>query len=194
MLSARLALLSLTLSLTAVAAFAEDRRVTQLAKQVLTDLQPDSIRRNREYCGLILRDTQDRLVVSKIIRGKRATCRFPNPKTNGTVIATFHTHSAFRRGYDNDVPSLKDFDVMEKAALDGYVSTPGGRFWIIEGARKRVRLICGPGCVPSDRRYDAASGHPLGKIQKTYTRTSLAARGGDLDIERFLCGTVLCTD
>jgi hypothetical protein len=42
---------------------------------------------------------------------------------------------------------------------DGYVSTPRGRLWHIDGRTGTVTLVCGPGCLPSDRA--APPGRPL---------------------------------
>ena len=34
--------------------------------------------------------------------------------------------------------------------VNGYVATPGGRLWFIEGARGIVTLVCDLGCMDQD--------------------------------------------
>ena len=132
---------------------AQSAELTALARETLRGLQDRSIRANREFCGLIGRDTAGRLVVSRIVRGRRASCRYPNPPDGVEVIATFHTHGAFLEAYDNEVPSVLDVEGEMSTGTHGFVSTPGGRFWYVDGRRGRARLICGPKCMPWDSRF-----------------------------------------
>ena len=68
-----------------------------LAKDTLRALQAQSIQNNREYCGLIGRDPQGRLVVTEAVRGNRARCRYPDPPPGTVLVASYHTHGAFLR-------------------------------------------------------------------------------------------------
>ncbi|QBF30569.1 DUF4329 domain-containing protein [Thalassococcus sp. S3] len=152
---------------------ASDAQVEALAKQLLRELQAKSIKGNREYCGLIGRRPDGSLVSTRVARGQKAQCRYPLPDPRTVVVASFHTHGAFLKRYDNEVPSL--FDVLNDmtAQSDGYVSTPGGRFWHIDGETGTIRLLCGPKCLPWDPRYvDGATGFIAGK----YTLQELKAR------------------
>lgn len=149
----RLALLiCLTMGL-ALPANAQSRAEQDLAKQTLRALQERSVKGNREYCGVIGRDAAGRLVVSEAVRGNRARCRYPNSPPGTTVVATVHTHGAFLKNYDNEVPSVLDVLADMYAGTNGYVSTPGGRFWYVNGRTGVIELICGPKCLPWDPRY-----------------------------------------
>ena len=35
-------------------------------------------------------------------------------------------------------------------AVNGWVSTPGGRLWFVDGRSGALRQICGRGCLPVD--------------------------------------------
>lgn len=124
-----------------------------LAKQILTELQEQSIRDNREYCGLIGRDLQGRLVVTEAVRGSRARCRYPDPPSGTVLVASYHTHGAFLSDYDNEVPSAIDVQTEMMSGTRGYIATPGGRFWMIDGPTGTARLICDAKCLPWDPRY-----------------------------------------
>jgi hypothetical protein len=135
-----------------------------MAKSLLRDLQADSIRGNREYCGLIGQMDDGRFVATKAVRGSRAKCRYPRPLPGMNVTATFHTHGAFLRHYDNEVPSVLDVMTDMSNGTNGYVSTPGGRLWFVDGRRGQLFMICGPGCLPWDPRFiEGAAGPIAGK-------------------------------
>ena len=36
---------------------------------------------------------------------------------------------------------------------NGYVSTPGGRLWFVDGRAREASLICGPRCLTQDPFY-----------------------------------------
>ncbi|WP_050928989.1 DUF4329 domain-containing protein [Aestuariivita boseongensis] len=137
----------------AAPAQAQSRVELDLARQTLRALQAESIRGNREFCGVIGKDQAGRLVVSPAARGSRARCRYPNAPAGTRVVATFHTHGAFLERFDNEVPSVLDVLADMTTGTSGYISTPGGRFWYINGRTGEVRLICGPKCLPWDPRY-----------------------------------------
>ena len=134
-------------------ATAQSRAEQDLAKELLRDLQAQSIRGNREFCGVIGRDGAGRLVVSDVARGTRARCRYPNAPRGTTVVATFHTHGSFLKQFDNEVPSVLDVLADMATGTTGYVSTPGGRFWMVNGRTGEIKLLCGPKCLPWDPRY-----------------------------------------
>ena len=89
-------------------AWAQSRAEENLAKQTLRALQARSVNGNREYCGVIGRDGAGRLVVSRVARGTRARCRYPQQPAGTRLVATFHTHGAFLERFDNEVPSVLD--------------------------------------------------------------------------------------
>ena len=145
------------------------------AKQILTDLQAISFRKNREYCGVLLRMPSGKLVSSQAFKGTKARCRVKQIPRGATVVASYHTHGAYLPGYDNEVPSLLDLEVEIDWGIDGYVSTPGGRFWHVDGRNGTIRMICGLGCLPSDKRFQDQS-RVFGKIRSKYTFESLMQR------------------
>ncbi len=155
---------------------AQNAEEMRAAKSILSDLQGISIQKNREYCGVLLRLRDGTLVSSKAFRGSRARCRVRRIPAQGELVASYHTHGAYLESYDNEVPSVLDLKVEMEWGIDGYVSTPGGRFWHIDGRRGVVNLICGPRCVPSDPDYVDDSG-TYGKIRTRYTLRELERRG-----------------
>lgn len=152
---------------------AQSAAEVDLAKAALRALQAQSIKGNREYCGLIGRDRFGGLIASEAARGNRARCRYPDPPPDTVVVATFHTHGAFLRNYDNEVPSVLDVMSEMLNGTHGYVSTPGGRFWFVDGRRGTIRLICGPKCLPWDPRYVEGV---TGPIASKYTLDDLKQR------------------
>ncbi|MCE8008141.1 DUF4329 domain-containing protein [Aestuariivita sp.] len=152
---------------------AQSKAEIDLAKQTLRALQERSVQGNREYCGLIGRDAAGRLVVVPARRGTRARCRYPDAPQSLRIVATYHTHGAFLRSYDNEVPSVLDVLAEVATGTNGYVSTPGGRFWYINGKTGEVRLICGPKCLPWDPRFVAGLAGP---IAGKYTLNQLRER------------------
>ncbi|MEP3848340.1 MAG: DUF4329 domain-containing protein [Paracoccaceae bacterium] len=146
------------------------------AKRILSGLQERSIKNNREYCGLLLRRSDGTLFSSKAFRGTKARCRVRRIPRNAKVVASYHTHGSYLPRFDNEVPSILDLRVEMEWGIDGYVTTPGGRFWHVDGRRGRVDLICGRKCVPSDPNYRDDSGR-YGKIRTGYTLQALSERG-----------------
>lgn len=144
-----------------------------LARELLSGLQSASIRGNREYCGLIARAPDGALTQVRARRGSRAGCTYPRAPRGHKVVASYHTHGAFLERYDNEVPSLLDVLTDLRAGTNGYVSTPGGRLWYVDLRRREVRLICGPRCLPWDRRYRVTPGD---RIATRYSMQDLALR------------------
>ncbi|MEO9819855.1 MAG: DUF4329 domain-containing protein [Paracoccaceae bacterium] len=155
---------------------AQNAQEMAAAKQILSDLQERSIKNNREYCGLLLRRDDGTLFSSKAFRGTKARCRVRRIPRGAEVVASYHTHGAYLPGFDNEVPSILDLQVEMEWGIDGYVTTPGGRFWHVDGRRARVDLICGRKCVPSDPNYRDDS-RRYGKIRTSYTLRALSERG-----------------
>lgn len=169
--AAALALLIMALPCGAMAQ-AEDEAA--FARDVLAGVQVRSIVEDREYCGFIGRDPDGALAATKPRRGKYNACDLGTPPPFLRVIATYHTHASFDAGSINEIPSLQDLSSDIDARLDGYISTPGGRFWFSDHRAQEVRQICGPGCLPQDPVFRP------GKSQKVRARYSLA------DLERMM--------
>lgn len=173
-LSLRLMLLTMLACLAwPVTAMAQPRGETDLARELLHDMQARSIRESREFCGMIGIDAQGRYVVGPISRGTAARCAFRRPRTAKRIVASFHTHGGYLPDYDNEVPSIIDLESERATGLRGYVATPGGRFWLVDGETSRVTLICGPKCLPWDPRYTQGE---FETIARSYSRQQLFER------------------
>ncbi|WP_165351880.1 DUF4329 domain-containing protein [Salipiger sp. IMCC34102] len=118
-----------------------------LAQKTLARLQEPSFRKRREHCGFIGYDDKGKLKATPAVEGTMDSCAAPYP-TDLAVTASYHTHGAFDEGYYNELPSTIDVDGDAGAFLNGYVATPGGRFWIVSGRNRSAHLICGIGCLP----------------------------------------------
>lgn len=151
---------------------AQTAEINAYAKQVLSILQPSSIRENREYCGFIGRDRGGRLAVTPPKPGSSHRCTSAWPD-DMEVIASYHTHSAFDADSWSELPSSIDVEGDETLGIDGYVSTPGGRLWFVDSSAMVVTQVCGIGCLPADPRFDASVD---GKIRKSYTYEELVRK------------------
>lgn len=147
--------------------------VLALARKTLNNLQKNSIKGRREYCGYIARDRNKALVATRARPGTQASCMMP-PVPRGLVpIATYHTHGAFDLGYDNETPSYQDLQSDIDANLNGFISTPGGRLWYSDKDARAVRLLCNARCLITDPRY---SERRHGPVEETYSLKDLARR------------------
>ena len=142
-------------------------------KFVLADAQRRSIANNREVCGLFGRNAEGRLVSTRGRLGGRDGCRPGYDPRGVDVFATWHTHGAFELDFDSEVPSPADVEAEMKERSIGFVATPGGRLWMIDGKRGVSTLICGLSCLPADQNFEAGV---FGPIAKRYTLEQLYAR------------------
>ncbi|WP_298303162.1 DUF4329 domain-containing protein [uncultured Erythrobacter sp.] len=148
--------------------------VEAFAREQLNALQERSFNENIELCGIIFETSDGELGASRKTGGDEATCDLSFFDEPGMVpIASFHTHGRFSREYDGEVPSVTDIRSDIANGMDGYVSTPGGRFWHINHVTGVARLVCGPGCVTQDPRYQTCAGDA---IEDRYTVEKLAQR------------------
>lgn len=154
-------------------AAAQSTQEREIAREVLSGLQEKSIRQSREFCGMIGKDAFGRFVVGPVSRGSAASCRYRPPRSAVEIVATFHTHGGYLRGYDNEVPSILDLVAERSLGTRGYVSTPGGRFWIVDGPAETATLICGPKCLPWDPKFTDGN---FGPVQKRFTGRELLDR------------------
>ncbi|WP_245824414.1 DUF4329 domain-containing protein [Pseudoruegeria aquimaris] len=131
------------------AAVAQSPEEIRFAKAFLNALQERSFARNREYCGYFGLTAEGRLAATRPRRGQADSCTL---RWSGQIriFASYHTHGAFDPGHFNEFPSSADIESDRDEGIDGYVATPGGRLWFIDGERAVARLICGPGCLKQD--------------------------------------------
>lgn len=146
-----------------------------LMRAFFQTMQPRSFELNAELCGYILRDDAGHLRITGPILGDAASCGAPWP-TWGVVIASWHTHGAFNPDAYNELPSDVDVETDVEEGIDGWVATPGGRLWHVNGQTETIDLICGQGCLPADPDYDPSQ---TGEIAKRYTYEELLDRLGE---------------
>lgn len=140
------------------------------AKTVLNSLQKRSFDAGREFCGYIGRNRAGDLIATRARRGRADSCAMRRPSPKMTAIASYHTHGRQDPGSNGEFPSAADVEGDMELGIDGYISTPGGRLWFVDGAAGEVRLICGPGCLDSDPNFRT---RPFDPVFDRYTLKDL---------------------
>jgi len=129
------------------------------AKTTLNGLQKRSFAQGREYCGLVFEDGEGNLSTSKIYAGTNSECGFSwQVPMDKYAIASFHTHAGFDTRYDGEAPSLTDLETDFGDRIDGFISTPGGRFWHIDWDTEVATQVCGENCLKQDPKYRSCQG------------------------------------
>lgn len=159
---------------TAPGVWAQSADEVAFVQDLFRDLLPLSYAKRREHCGFIGRDATGALVMSGPVPGTLASCTSDLPQ-DFEAVASYHTHGAFDRGYYNELPS--EADVLSDAALGvgGWIATPGGRLWYVDGTRMVVKQVCSVGCLPVAPGFTKAQ---AGEVAKTYTLEELRERLG----------------
>ena len=145
-----------------------------LARRVLAELQPRSFAEGVEFCGTIGRDLLGILVAGEPVRGTLDACNHVVPWWMDAV-ASYHTHGSYAEGYLGELPSGTDMKSDRRLGIGGWIATPGGRLWRLDSAAMVARQVCGPGCLPADKRFRPSD---AGEIAKAYTYAGLLARLG----------------
>lgn len=145
--------------------------VSAFAKTVLNELQPISIAESVEYCGYIFETDDGALAATAPARGREDFCDLPRP--DDSVLASYHTHGSYSEFYDNEVPSIDDVTSDFDAQIDGYISTPGGRFWLVDHQTQIARQLCSASCMIADPANDPED---AGFVPQTLTLEDLEAR------------------
>ena len=122
----------------------------QFAVNFLNSIQARSIAEAREYCGYFFVNAQGQIQATPPVAGTFASCAMPAPRPGQGIFASYHTHGAYGPDYDNEVPSTLDLQLDFQFGIDGYVSTPGGRVWLVDFQTRSTRQLCGLRCVTSD--------------------------------------------
>ena len=148
--------------------------VDAFARSFLNSIQAQSIRDRAEYCGYFFVDALGQMQATPPIRGRLASCDMPAPQPGQGVFASYHTHGAYDFGYDNEVPSTIDLLSDFQFGIDGYVSTPGGRVWLVDYQTRSTQQVCGLRCVTSDSNFPMIE--PGKAVQQRYTVESLRVR------------------
>lgn len=163
----------LVLVLAAPATLAQSVEETELVHALLRNMNRESIQYDREVCGHILRAPSGRLEVSKVSWGGPASCAMLPVPAGYTVLSSWHTHAAWAPGYDGEVPSTVDVEGDMARGINGWVSTPGGRLWFVNGQTGFIYQVCGRNCLPSDPGFVAEEHGP---VEKMYTLAELRRR------------------
>ncbi len=156
---------------TGIFAADESAEVT-LAREVLSALQPISTRENVEYCGYIGFDADGALKASEAVPGGSDWCE-PEVPDDLDIVASYHTHAGYDPTSWSEIPSGDDMESDEAEGIDGYVSTPGGRFWYIDTEDMVTFQLCGIGCLPQDPAFKPA---PADGIKQSYTYDELVEK------------------
>jgi|GEM_PF-442736 len=153
--------------------------VEAFAKTQLNAVQSRSFDENIELCGIIFESSDATLGMGRKTGGSEATCDLIYYDEPGMVpVASFHTHGSYSSEYDSEVPSITDIQSDMASGIDGYVATPGGRFWHIDHESGTARLVCGEGCLMQDPKYRSCSSD---RIENSYSIETLAARLGNFE-------------
>ncbi|MEP5632286.1 MAG: DUF4329 domain-containing protein [Tateyamaria sp.] len=138
---------------------------------LFNDVQPTSFGEDREYCGLIGVNANGDYVATTPRRGKVSTCLPPAPSNvSFTVLASYHTHGAYSPQYFTEIPSFDDIRTDIEDGTDGYIATPGGRFWYVNARAQRASQICGLECLVPDPAHVEDPEFP---VFQTYTLDDL---------------------
>lgn len=151
---------------------AQDSAEVALAKATLDALQQPSFDANREYCGYIVINADGALEATPAVKGNIGDCLANDPPEDSVPVASYHTHGAFEYDTPAEFPSVSDIEADEAEGVDGYISTPGGRFWYVDGVDLVASQLCGVGCLT--QHPDFVPGLD-GDLQISYTIDELRA-------------------
>lgn len=152
--------------------------VQQYAREQLDALQRRSFSEGREFCGVIVENEAGELSTMSVSEGDIASCQYEyDGKVGITPVASFHTHGGASIRYDDEAPSLQDLQSDIASRMDGYLATPGGRFWRIDWQSQTANLICGEACLEQDPKYEPCPAHEpanqydIKRLQKRFRNT-----------------------
>ncbi|MEL6530773.1 MAG: DUF4329 domain-containing protein [Pseudomonadota bacterium] len=155
-------------------------QVQEFARNELNVLQQPSFAGDKELCGIIFETSDGELGVSRPTSGDEASCDISFFDEPGMVpIASFHTHGKHSDLYDGEVPSVVDIESDVALGMDGYIATPGGRFWHVNHETATATLVCGPGCMEQDPNYVPCRGdtiatrYTIPELRERFSRPSI---------------------
>lgn len=169
-------LAALSLCLLPLPGLTQTAEEQQFATALLRNINPLSMEFNREVCGYIVRGPDGRLTSTKLSWGSEARCAsLPIPE-GVDPISSWHTHAGYDRTYDSEVPSTLDVEGDMRFGVNGWIATPGGRLWFVNGDTGVATQVCGTACLPQDPDFVPQD---YGPIAKTYSLDELRARFGE---------------
>lgn len=132
------------------------------AHAILSQRQPLSFAENKQYCGYIGVLGDSRYMAADVTRGRSDSClpRSDESRFVG-VKASLHTHARFGPGADSEVPSSNDLEGDMSERVNGYVATPGGRLWFIDGRTGLATQVCPTGCMGQSPDFVAGHAGPI---------------------------------
>ena len=151
----------------------ELEEIDEYAKAFLDSIQPVSIAESREYCGFFVLSPDGSIEGTRPRAGTADSCAAGFVPVN--AVASYHTHGGYLPDYFNEIPSVSDALSAIDVSLNDYVSTPGGRFWRVDGVSGRAILLCDEGCLTSD---PTAEPIPANRQRASYTVAELRALQG----------------
>lgn len=138
-----------------------DTGLTEAARKTLTAAQQRSFAQDREFCGMLGRTADGRIIATSMERGLADSCVPLSFDEDVEPLASFHTHGSYDVEADAEVPSSSDVEADMAEGVVGFISTPGGRFWRINPNTGVSQLICGEGCLPVDPDYVVDPDDPI---------------------------------
>lgn len=171
-------LFALLVLLVAQTATADDRSTLEdeldiFAVKHFDEIQALSIAKNAEFCGYFGYNAAGRLAATEPTPGEADSCAPAEPPRGFGILASYHTHGAYSRDADTEVPSIDDLLGDFEEGIDGYIATPGGRVWLNLAEEEVSIQLCGPGCVRPDIAFRECKAFPPGD---EHTVESLEAR------------------
>ncbi|WP_439136627.1 DUF4329 domain-containing protein [Roseicyclus sp.] len=161
--------------LSAPAARAQSGQEAAFVLGLMESMNALSVRFNREVCGYILRHPNGAYSSTKVSWGGLASCASLPIEEGMEVVSSWHTHAAYAVDYDGEVPSIQDVEGDMSLGVNGWVGTPGGRLWFVDGLNGTMRQFCGRGCLPEDPNF-VPEDH--GAVFESYTLDRLYTRFG----------------
>lgn len=154
---------------------AQSQEETEFVTALFMNMNRLSIEYNREVCGFIVINPQGEMESTKASWGTNASCASLPIEPGYRPISSWHTHAAWGEGYDGEVPSTVDVEGDMRMGVNGWVATPGGRLWFIDGRTGNMHQVCGRECLPTDPNFFPEEHGP---VQKSYSLDALFARFG----------------
>ena len=156
-------------------ATAQDAAEMEFVQALMVSMNRLSIRFNREVCGFILQDADGTFTSTKASWGGEASCATLPIEPGVRPISSWHTHAAWGLGYDGEVPSIQDVEGDMRFGVNGWVGTPGGRLWYVDGTTGSMTQACGRDCVPTDPDFFPEEHGP---VAETYSLDEVYWRFG----------------
>lgn len=161
---------------------ASQNAIESFVRTQLNSLQARSHAEGVELCGFVYEDEAGNLTTTEVYVGDVDSCsyefRWP---LDVRPVAGYHTHGSYNPQYDDEAPSIFDMEQDIRFRIDGYVSTPGGRFWRIDWQNEKAIQICGEGCLDQDPDYRPC---PADRPGRQYTLAELRSR---ITVNEALC-------